>query len=368
MTGYVPGDAFPEDERLEHDLMAGATIAMNAQHVAPAAEIGLGLKNLQKINRTGQGNPQKAGFRAEVHHEATFNADATRKGLTVRAHRTTGGAAADLNVTQGDVVVARVQVKNCKTVARTTKAISAKKYDGMKKVVPADQADGVRGLASRRGVDGLGQSNYADTSQNTSARVEHGDAASRPLSYEQAQSRNMGARLVTGEMGQAARSGAQGGAVIGGAISMVSNIAAVTNGDKSALEAAGAVARDATLAAAGGAVSAAMTTAVTAGCTRVGLKVLSRGGAPGALAATGIEVGKDMMAWAKGDLSGLEVAGRGLEHAGGAGGAWGGATAGAALGTAIFPGVGTVIGGLLGGMAGNAGARKAIQGLKAWFS
>lgn len=359
----------PDDETLERDLVRGAAVAVNSQGVAPAMrEVLKGVSELSGINGNNQGNAQQAGFRAEVHHEATFNADAIRKGLRVRAVRLKDNGPVDLHIRREDQVVGKVQVKNCKTAARTTAAVSYKKYDGMQRVVPADQVGKVRNLAKARGVDGLGQRNYADTSKSATARVEHGGAASKPLKYDEPQSKRLGARMVKGEIGSAVRSGAQNGALIGGAVSAVGNIAAAWNEEKTPLEAAGSVAKDVTFAAVGGATSAAVTSAVTAGCTRLGVQALSKGGAPGAIAATGIEVVKDLVALGKGELTAAQVAGRGVEHAGGAGGAWGGAAAGAALGTALCPGVGTVIGGFVGGMAGNAGARKAIRGLKKMFS
>lgn len=347
--------------------MRGAAAIVNGQQMESAAAIGKGMRDLSGINGTRQGNPQQAGFRAEVHHEATFNANAARKGVSVRAERPKGNGPADIHLKQGDQVVAKAQVKNCKTAARTTKAVSAKKYDGQQKIVPSDQVEGVQRIAGKRGVDGLGERNYADTNKSAAARLEHDGAASKPLTYEGAQSKALGARMLVGEVGTAARSGAQSGAMVGGAMSAVGNIMAVKNGEKTVLEATGAVAKDAALAAAGGAVSAAATSAVTAGCARAGMQVLSKGGAPGAIAATGIEVTKDLVAWTKGELTGAQVAGRSLEHAGGAGGAWAGAAAGAAVGS-VVPVVGTAVGAIVGGMLGNAGARKAIRGLKWLFS
>jgi len=359
-----------EDESVEEQLIAGGRVVVNAQQVAPAAAIGDGLNAIAENNAKNWRAPQKAGFQAEAWHEATFNADGARQGSTVRAQRTTHGAPSDLQIKAEGQVVAEVQVKNCKTVARTTRDISSKKYDGMQKVVPSDQADGVRQLATKRGTDGLGERNYADTGQKAAAQVEHDGVKSKPLKYEEAQSGALGSRMLIGEVGTAAKEGAVSGAVIGSAVSAVSNLRAAVKGEKAPLEAAGAVVKDTGMAVVGGAVSAAATSAVTAGCTRAGLQALSKGGAPGAIASTGIEVGKDLLAWKKGELTGTQVAARGVEHAAGAGGAWGGASAGAALGTVLIPipGVGTLVGGVVGGMLGNAGTRKAIRGLKRLFS
>jgi hypothetical protein len=370
MTAHPDPQHTTEESGLEHDILRGAAMAVNSQQVAPAAAIGKGLCDLKGVRSTRQGVPQQGGFAAEVYHEATFNADAARKGLDVRATRTTGNAPADLNITSGDQVVARAQIKHRKTAAKATHAVSDTKYDGMQKVVAEGQADRVRYLSTKRGVDGLGRRNYADTSRNVTEQVEYGGAASKSLGREAAQSKSLGTRMLAGEVGTAAKSGAASGAVIGGAMSAVGNITAAINGEKTTMEATGAVVKDTALAAAGGAVSAAATSAATAGCARIGLQALSKSGAPGVIAATGIEVAKDLMAFNKGELTAGQVAGRSLEHAGGASAAWAGASTGAAIGTVLIPipGVGTAIGGLIGGMMANYAARKAIGGVKAFFS
>jgi hypothetical protein len=363
-----PSDLVVTDkESSEQNLLEGAVIAVNIRQASAAEALGQGLKDLKQINGTGQQNAQQAGFRAEVHHEATFNADAIRKGVKVRAVRPKGNGPADLQLKVDQQIVGEVQVKNCKTVARTTAAISETKYDGMQKVVPSDQAAGVRRVAGKRGVDGLGERNYADTSQTAAAQVEQGGAVSKPLTYDDAQSKNLGRTMLTGEVGSAAKSGAQGAAIIGGAVSAVTNISAVWKGDKKPLEAAGDLVKDTAVAAGTGAASAAATTLLTTGLAGSAYKVVasaSKNGLPGAAVTVGIEIGKDLMAMSKGELSGGQVAGRGVEHALGGAGAWGGAAGGAALGTLILPGAGTLVGGVIGGMGGNAGVRAAIGGIK----
>ena len=333
-----------------------------------SAAVAKGLQDLAKVNSTAQANPQQAGFRAEVHHEATFNSDAIRKGVKTRAVRPKGNGASDIDLKVGDKTVGQAQVKNCKTVARTTKAISDKKYDGMQKVVPKEQADGVRRVATKRGVDGLGEKNYADTSKSAASKLEHGGASSRAVSYEELQSKNVGRDLLRSETGSAAAAGAKNAAVVGGAITAVSNISAVINGEKTVGQAATAVVKETAVAAGTGAVTSAATTLVTTGVSKMGLHAVSRSGAPGAIVAAGFEVGKDLVALGRGELSGTQVMGRSVEHAVGAGAGWGGASAGAALGTMIFPGVGTLVGGFLGGMLGNAGARRGIKEVKTIFS
>lgn len=333
-------------------------------HVAAGTEIGKGLKALGEIESKGWNQPRKAGFRAERYHEATFNADAARKRIPTRAVATTPGAPADIALVDGGKVVAEVQVKNYKRVAGTTKAISQKKYDGMQKVIPKEQVKGVRSLAARRGTDGSGEHNYQDTSLKAAGRIEANGAKSGALTYEQAQNKNLSRTMMTSEMGNAAKSGAKNGAIIGGAVSAATNLRAVINKEKEVKDALKDVGKDTAVAAVGGAATAALSSGLAAVTTRASLSALSKSGAPGAIAAASVEVGKDLIALRQGKLSGSQVLERSVEHAGAAGGGWGGAAAGMALGTAVFPGVGTVVGGFIGGMAGSTAGKMAVSQVK----
>ncbi|MBZ9752719.1 hypothetical protein K7W42_17905 [Deinococcus sp. HMF7604] len=367
MTSSHFGLLFEDDSR-EDRGRDGALIGVTVLEAQATAEVLKGLEELAKVNATAQANPQQAGFRAEVHHKTTFNADAIRKGKVVRAEMPRGNGLSDIDLKVGGKTVARAQVKNCKTVARTTKAVSDTKYDGMKKIVPKDQAQGVSELAAKRGVDGLGERNYADTSKAATAKLEHDGVSSRAVTYDELQSKDLGKSMLRSEAGSAAAAGAKNAAVVGGAVSAVSNIGAVINGEKTVGQAAAAMAKETAVAAGTGALTSAATTVVANGAAKVGLQAVSRSGAPGAIVAAGFEVGKDLVALTRGELSGTQVMGRSMEHAVGAGAGWGGASAGAALGTMIFPGVGTLVGGFLGGMLANAGARRGIKEVKSIFS
>ena len=83
-----------------------------------------------------------------------------------------------------------------------------------------------------------------------------------------------------------------------------------------------------------------------------GMSALAKGNAPVAIAITSIEVGKDVFRYARGEMTGAELAVRGGGHAATGVGTWGGAELGTMIGTAIAPGPGTVLGAIVGGIVG----------------
>lgn len=345
---------------MNRTVLAGIGTAVGSRQALAAEAIARGMEGIRKVNSTDQANHHQAGFRAEHHHAATFNADAARKGLNVRALLNKGGAPADLIIVgRGGQTLSEVQVKNCKTAARTARSVSDSKYDGMGKVVPADQADQVRDLAGRRGQDGLGHRNYADTAQKASGKVEAGGAGSQGLTYKQAQSRNLAARMAVSELGAASKAGAASGALAGGLMSAVMNGHAAVKGEKTAAEAAHDIVADTATAALGGAVSAAVTSGITLAVCRVGGQVLTKGGLPGAVASAGIGVSKDVLAWQQGRLPGAEVGTQAMGHVAQSGGAWAGALAGAAI-CAPIP-AGPVVGGMIGGALGSHAGRAMLE-------
>ena len=361
------GDVSPEIQRESegsgiNTVSCVAHVVHNLQVVGPAIAISDGLKEIRKIEATDWSPGQKGGHNAEAWHTATFNADAARKGTGTKAIRTASDYrptdVVDIELRRDGVVVGRAQSKYIKAPPRTTFEISDKKYDGQQKIVPADQAVKVRELAAKRGTDGLGEKNYADTAQNADAVLTHEGVRSQPLKHADASKGSLAARLALNECGQAARSGAFSGAVIGGALAAATNIKAVFDGEKELKVAGIDLVMDTCKAATGGAVSAVTTSAVAQLCGVIGLRVINRSGAPGALATFGLAVAKDSLAVARGQMKGRKMATRSVDHLLGAGGAWAGAAAGAAA-CSVIPVVGTVVGGLVGGMIGAAVAREA---------
>ena len=116
--------------------------------------------------RTDQGIHVVKGFVAERMHVGTYNLDLARQSrldLGNEAHLTTPGSTAD--VTFGIAGADPVQAKYYGTAPATALAISDAKYEGMGKVVQADQIDDVR-QATRRWAD-----QFADGDPGTSPAV-----------------------------------------------------------------------------------------------------------------------------------------------------------------------------------------------------
>lgn len=80
-----------------------------------------------------------------------------------------------------------------------------------------------------------------------------------------------------------------------------------------------------------------------------------------------VEVGMDAVNFARGEITGNELARKATATIGGAAGGFGGAVGGAALGTMIFPGVGTAIGGFVGALGGGLGGRAVFDSIGEWI-
>jgi hypothetical protein len=302
---------------------------------------------------------QLAGLLAENAHATSFSADAAAKALPLRAltgaSLGTPTAAADVTVLNGGIPVRGAQLKYHANPTATTFHVAPVKYDGLDRVVPADQLEQVRALAGRRGVDHLGQRNYPAVAEGASDRIRYGGAESAPLTRAEAleaaaNPEAFANSLVQGRVATAVKNGAAAGALVGGGISLITNLNAVASGRKSGEDAVVGVLTDTAGCAASGAVVSGLAVGVEGALVRAGLR--SAGAAPVAIALTAVDVGKDFGQLLTGDIDGDEFAGRAAGHVVKGGCTWGGMEAGAALGTALCPGVGTIVGGLVGGIFG----------------
>jgi hypothetical protein len=305
---------------------------------------------------------QLAGRVAEELHATTFNIDAASKGLrglraTTTAANGAGTAAADIVITNNGIVTDAAQVKYHGTPAATTFHIADTKYDGMQRIVPADQKERVQELARKRGVDALGKRNYPDVAENASDRIRSGGAESKPLTLEEVRSAAKNAEKVASEligkqMAEAVKNGAINGALVGGGVSALSNLIAYARGKKSGKDAVTDTLKDTvTCGVSGAAVSGATLGAETL-LIRAGAGTLARGSAPVAIGLTVVNIGKDVGRLVTGEIDAKEFALKAAGNVAKGGATWAGMEAGAAVGTMICPGLGTVLGGVLGGIAG----------------
>lgn len=327
-----------------------------------AASIGAGRIRVTANLWRNQSTERLGGRLAEELHATSFNVNAAGRGFrALRANPTAvdgvGSAAADILISGSRSPVPGVQVKYHGTPASTTFHAASKKYSGLQIVVPSDQVEQVRGLAGRRGQDCLGVRDYRGLSTNASGRISvdgvQGDSFSRSQALEAARNPEVVAKsLVRSQTVAAVRRGAVTGAAIGGGISLVSNAVKVARGEKDLGSAVADTARDVAFGAVGGAAMSGITVAGQSVLVKSGMSALAKGNAPVAIAITSIEVGKDVFRYARGEMTGAELAVRGGGHAATGVGTWGGAELGTMIGTAIAPGPGTVLGAIVGGIVG----------------
>ncbi len=318
---------------------------------------------LDEANKWKNATPEQlAGRLAEIHHAGTFNKNAVSAGMEHLKAKTGSQigqptAAQDISIFRYEQEVVQAQVKYHGTSARTTFHVSRTKYDGMQKIVPSDQVNGVQRIAKRRGIDGLGKRNYPDTAQNASSQLKFEEVSSQPLSRQQAidiakKPSQYSKNLLRTELNSATKSGALTGAVFGGGISVISNINSVCTEQKSGSEAILDVVKDTSASALTGAACAGGSVLIKQSLVKSGAQSLARGSAPVALAMGGVEVLSDFGRLASGSIDGEEFISRTGKTAVRTGTSWGGMELGSGIGTAICPGVGTVVGGLLGGIFG----------------
>lgn len=305
----------------------------------------------------------RAGYLGEGFHEATFKIKAAWKGRpdlsSVRtAAKGLPTAAADIEILKNGKPVASAQLKFNGNVSKTTFDISQAKYDGMQKVVAADQAEGVRRLAQLRGPSGIGQRNYIDTAQNVAGKITYEGVSSTPITHQDAldlaRSRTGGGhRLLVQQGARTVLAGGGIAAALGTGVSVLKNGASVASGEQDLGTAATNVLSDGALSGLYGIAVSGIALGTQQAFTRLGLAALARSSAPAAIAVSAIEIGKDCIAATKGNITGSEFKGRAIMHTARGGGVWAGVEAGVLLGTAVFPGLGTIAGGILGGIAGS---------------
>lgn len=351
-------------DALEDDATDGAVFAAVHDGLNPLRAMQAGVSRLRAIANEWYGAPVQsvAGRMAEELHVATFNADAAAKHSPLRAATTAsrGNLYAPADVTVVDASgrqLLEAQLKYNGNARSTTKNISSSKYDGMLRLVPADQVDRVRVLARGRGVYRAARRNYAATANGATDRLEVGGARSSPLSLGEAldaasNPTRAASRLLSKHLGKALKNGAIAGAAIGGGLSAISNCVALGRGTKSAASASFDTLKDTVNSSATGAAVGGIALAAETALMRVGAAGLANGAAPVALALTAVEVGKDTGRLLLGQIDGTEFtksAGRSVAKGGLT---WAGMEGGAALGTLVAPGVGTAVGAFVGGVAG----------------
>lgn len=347
-------------------VIAGIAMLLQKQGLDAVRAAAEAAEQFSQIARTypNASPEQLAGRLAEAFHAGTFNISAAWGGFEQLRAVTTETLGhphdvADILIQQGKKTVAQVQSKYCGDVTRTTRAISEKKYSGLQKVVPSDQAPGVQKLAANWKVDGLGTHDYPDTARTASDRISHGKAQSRPLTTEQAKKlaadpAGMGKRLVVSESAKMVGRAAAAGAIMNGTVTLAQQVGSVRRKETTVQDAAKVVGEAAAL----GALTGAVSTGVT-----LGLKTVCKGNTAAMVGTLAADLVKDGVALGRGQINAAEFGKRSAESAGRTGGTLAGMQAGAALGTLICPGVGTLVGGAVGSAVGSFAGEAAVSAL-----
>lgn len=324
------------------------------------------------------GQAQRAGHLFEVMHALSFNRDAAEHGAALRATPTEwmpGGsqtATADLIVVDGaGRTLDEAQAKLIDRARAAAHDIARPDYAGMHRLLAADRTDHVADLLDKRlsvGPEGLSFTRYADARAYLTDQLSDNGLHSDPVTYAAAQ---QAAADPTGWAADQVRDaaghqvvegfavGLGAGAVVGAVASAAAVAARVRAGEvpasTAAVTAAGAaVGRMAR----SGAVSGLGELVEVGGSMGLGPEALADGTLPFAVARTVVAVGEAGLAFARGEITAEQLAGRSAEAAVRSSLVW----ACGAIGQTVLPI--PVIGAAVGGVAGQVAAAVLVRGLQ----
>lgn len=326
------------------------------------------------------------GYAAEVHHKYTFEADALKKGykdiqvdLGPRGGYGSKGTA-DLKIVESGKTVGEAGLKYMDKANKTVYSQSTVSDTGRQKICPSDQVEKVKELSSERASTGTLKANeYADTTKNATDRLKYKDIESKPLSKAESMeivsdASKYSKQAFQNDLKISTKSGALGGAVASGAISVISNTVACANGEKQVGEAVFDVAKDTTIGTVKGAAIGAGSQVVKQTLVKAGARSLAKGSVPIVIAATALDAGLGIVSEAKKMIDGeqdmADFAANSVVYTAAAaakgGTAYAGAELGATLGVIGGP-VGVVVGGVIGGTVGFIVGDFVVDGVKNFF-
>jgi hypothetical protein len=318
---------------------------------------------------------QRAGHMFELMHAHGFNRDAIKQGSRLRARVTNWNgapaAAADLHIVDGARVVAEGQAKLREKVTDAAFDQARSRYEGMQRIVAADQLDDLNGLLDKRlagNPEGLYFEAYQDVRAHSTDRLHRDGVASDPIARSEAldaaQSptswgNRQAARAVTKQVGAAVAAGAAGGALTAGVCAAAAEAARVREGETTisgaAWSAAGAAARGAAREGALAGLAEAVKVAAAAGRMPT---ALGAGTLPAAVADAVAAVSAAGLAFARGEIDSGELAARSCESTLQTGLMWACGT----IGQSVIPV--PVVGAMVGGLVGQWSATVIAQGLR----
>lgn len=337
------------NERLTSDLAAllGNGAAVNAQNATNEAFMGMRLfaqKNSSPIIQNGQ-FAQAKGNLFEYIEVAKFNVDAARKGVKARAYVTDAlgdpGAAADIIITQDNILLKEVQAKFSQTSNKgiDTSAITSVReqtgimnkgvgqYNGMDRLIRkqenykngASLLDEAKKVAHNRGsMNDIYADAYKDVEKHLTDELHYDKATSggttieevraaydNPKAYVNAFER----KQMISELKCTTANMAAAGAIMSGVTSGISNVYQVCSGKKDIDEALKCIGVDVIKGGARGAATGAVSTGIRYAGLKRGSQVLSNSTVATLMAASIVDTGVSLFAYAKGEKTAAELAG-----------------------------------------------------------
>lgn len=320
------------------------------------------------------------GFVAEEVHIGSFNVDSTIKRSSLKAVAEKNGNHGDYRIVKNGKTMAKGEFKHYTTAEKTENAM--KGYGDRDLVGPKDQIADVKKVAKKRYLKNKNTrpevaKEHKVVSKKATDTIKKDGVSSKPKTLKETKKitkKAMGGKVdrkellpdfessMKSSLKSGAIEGAKTGAVFGGCTSALSNAVDVANGKKNVKQAVKDFAIDTTLSVADSAVKNAVGSAAKTASLHLAEKVSSsaaktlfKSSAPVIVAVSTVEVVKDVVRYANGDIDGEEVVKNAAKTTATAAGGWGGAEAGAMAGAAVGGPVGAVVGGIVGGILGSLG-------------
>lgn len=299
----------------------GASMTNNIANASNEAYAGMDLLRSEGERMINVLKDKKQGNLFEIIERTKFNMDAASKDLSQRAVTTAELGLphdpADILIKDGGKVVREVQAKSSNKASSALFEMSNEKYNGMQKLFNSDKVDKARELAEKRVESGtLKAPEYADTLENMTGELKHGEVHSGSTTYDEAMkaadnynqyARNFEIEQFKKELGKSVKNTAVASSVIGGGISIVKNSIAYSKDEISKEELVGNVVIDTSKSAVKGGATGGISTGIRTVAQKSGNMALAKTNVATSIAAGLIDVGITAVSYVRGDIDSEEA-------------------------------------------------------------
>jgi hypothetical protein len=299
----------------------GATMMNNIANASNEAYAGMDLLKSEGERMINVLKDKKHGNLFEIIERTKFNMDAASKGLSERAITTAEMGlphnSADILIKDGGKVLREVQAKSSNKSSSALFEMSNEKYKGMQKLFNSDKVDKARELAEKRVESGtLKAPEYADTLENMTGELTHGEIHSGGTGYNEAMraaddynqyARNFEIEQFKKELGKSVKTTAIVSSVIVGGISIVKNSIAYSKDQVSKEEFVGNVVIDSSKSAIRGGATGGVSTGIRTVAQKSGNLALAKTNVATSIAVGLIDVGITVVGYVKGDIDSEEA-------------------------------------------------------------